>query len=68
MTWVYVVLGLMAVIIILNNHRINKFEDRLKEVEMKQKAQNEWLLFLLNRRYGNDDQRPQGVPDRKEGR
>lgn len=68
MTWIYVILILMAIIIIINNNRINKFEDRLKEVEQKNKAQSDWLLFLLNRRYDNDEKRSESVPDGKEGR
>ena len=68
MTWICVILILMAIIIIINNHRLNKFEDRLKEVEQKNKAQSDWLLFLLNRRYQHDDQRPQSIPDSEEGR
>lgn len=68
MTWIYVILILMTIIIIINNHRLNKFEERLKEVESKNKAQSDWLLFLLNRRYQHDDQRPQIIPDSEERR
>lgn len=66
--WELILWVLMALIVIGQAHRMKIIEDKMKQIETDTKTMRQWTLFLLNRRYDNDEKRSESVPDGKEGR
>lgn len=68
MTWVWVCFVIVALFVVITNHRINQLEDKIKVLEQDKATKEKWLLWLLNRRSSNDKERPESVHSGEEGR
>lgn len=66
--WELIIWVLMALIVIGQAYRMKAIENQMKQIETDTKTMRQWTLFLLNRRYDNDEKRSESVPDGKEGR
>lgn len=68
MTWVWVCFVIVALFLVVANHRINQLEDKIKVLEQDKVTKEKWLLWLLNRRSSDDKERPESVHSGEEGR
>lgn len=67
MTWVWVCFGIVTLFIVITNHRLNQLEDKIKVLEQDKATKEKWLLWLLNRRSSNDEERAESVHHSEEG-
>ena len=62
MTWEIIAIVVLTLCVIILNHRTNKIEDRLKELEFDKEKKEKWILYLLGRT-NNDTKRPSGLSE-----
>lgn len=69
MTWVWVTLVIMTIVILSAFNEISKIKAELKELKEDRETTKRWLLYLLSKGKNDDDKRPEELrPSRERSR